>query len=99
MMTGPMVWNRASLRAADYSSTVKPRQAAACLRIRNELRRRESVDPADFRDRALAGEPRNRAPSVARSCACSGLLRPISRVADEERRTGYSPSEVDSLFA
>jgi len=55
---GPTVWNRASLRAEDYVYTVTPEQAAACLRIRDELRRNgrrlDTIEPADYRSPELA---------------------------------------------
>jgi alpha-ketoglutarate-dependent taurine dioxygenase len=57
-MTGPKVWDRATLDAESYMLTVEPHQAEACLRIRDDLRRRgkqiDSVEPADFTDSALA---------------------------------------------
>jgi hypothetical protein len=37
-MSGPTVWNQASLRAEDYVIEVDAQQAAACLRIRDRLR-------------------------------------------------------------
>ena len=39
-MTGPKVWERATLDDASYMITVEPHQAEACLRIRADLRRR-----------------------------------------------------------
>ena len=57
-MAGPTVWTRASLRAEDYMIAVEPHQAAACLRIRDELRRHgrqlDSIEPSDFQEPALA---------------------------------------------
>lgn len=57
-MAGPTVWNHASLGAEDYVIAVEPRQAAACLRIRDELRRLgrrlDTIEPSDFRVEALA---------------------------------------------
>lgn len=57
-IAGPTVWDRASLRADDYMITVEPHQAAACVRIRDELRLRgkrlDNIEPSDFRDQALA---------------------------------------------
>ena len=51
-IAGPTVWNQASLRAEDYVLSVEPAQAAACLRIRDELsrggKRLDSVEPSDF---------------------------------------------------
>ncbi|OBA82129.1 hypothetical protein A9W99_12055 [Mycobacterium sp. 1164966.3] len=56
-ITGPTVWNHSSLRAWDYLIAVEPHQAAACLRIRDRLRRRgrrlATVEPSDFREPAL----------------------------------------------
>lgn len=57
-ITGPTVWTHASLKASDYMIAVEPHQAAACLRIRDQLRRRgkrlDTVEPSDFREPALA---------------------------------------------
>jgi hypothetical protein len=57
-IAGPTVWDRASLRAEDYVLSVEPPQAAACSRIRDELRsngkRLDGVEPADFRAPGLA---------------------------------------------
>ena len=39
-MTGPKVWDRATFDAESYMLTVEPHQAEACLRIRDDLRRR-----------------------------------------------------------
>ncbi|MDT5174720.1 MAG: hypothetical protein QOG37_1971 [Mycobacterium sp.] len=51
-IAGPTVWNRASLRTEDYEFSVQPRQAAACLRIRDNLRSLgrtlDTVEPSDF---------------------------------------------------
>jgi Taurine catabolism dioxygenase TauD, TfdA family len=51
-ITGPTVWDRDSLGTEDYVLTVTPAQAAACLRIRDELRlegkRLDTVEPTDF---------------------------------------------------
>jgi alpha-ketoglutarate-dependent taurine dioxygenase len=57
-IAGPTVWNHASLSAWDYVIAVEPQQAAACLRIRDELRRRgrrlDTIEPSDFQEPALA---------------------------------------------
>ncbi len=57
-MTGPKVWDRATFDAESYMLTVEPHQAEACLRIRDDLRRRgkqiDNVEPSDFIDSALA---------------------------------------------
>ncbi len=57
-IAGPTVWNHASLRAGDYMLLVEPHQAAACLRIRDELRSRgkrlDSIEPSDFQQPELA---------------------------------------------
>lgn len=57
-ITGPTVWNRDSLRTADYVLTVTPEQAAACLRLRDDLRSRgrhlPSVVSSDFAMAELA---------------------------------------------
>ncbi|OBK23660.1 hypothetical protein A5634_05340 [Mycobacterium asiaticum] len=46
------MWNNASMSAWDYMIAVNPRQAAACLRIRDELRRKgrrlDTVQASDF---------------------------------------------------
>lgn len=51
-IAGPTVWDSTSLHAWDYMMAVNPRQAAACLRIREELRRNgkrlDTVTAADF---------------------------------------------------
>lgn len=56
-ISGPSVWNRDSLHAWDYLIGVGPRQVAACLRIRDNLRRRgrrlETIVAADFREPEL----------------------------------------------
>jgi alpha-ketoglutarate-dependent taurine dioxygenase len=57
-IAGPTVWNHAGLSAWDYMIAVEPQQAAACLRIRDRLRRRgrrlDTIEPSDFREPALA---------------------------------------------
>lgn len=57
-MTGPKVWDRATIDDASYMTTIEPHQAEACLRIRADLRRRgrgiDTVEAADFVDPALA---------------------------------------------
>ena len=57
-MTGPKVWDRATFDAESHMLTVEPHQAEACLRIRDDLRRRgkqlDTVEPSDFIDPALA---------------------------------------------
>ena len=57
-MTGPKVWDRATLDTESYMVTVEPHQAEACLRIRDDLRRRgkriDTVEATDFIDPALA---------------------------------------------
>jgi alpha-ketoglutarate-dependent taurine dioxygenase len=57
-IAGPTVWNHAGLGAWDYMIAVEPQQAAACLRIRDRLRRRgrrlDTIEPSDFREPALA---------------------------------------------
>ena len=56
-VAGPTAWNGASLDAWDYMIAVDPQQAAACLRIRDELRRLgrtlDTIAPSDFQDPAL----------------------------------------------
>ena len=39
-IAGPTVWNHTSLDEWGYMVAVNPRQAAACLRVRDELRLR-----------------------------------------------------------
>src|ERR1700752_562272 len=57
-MAGPTVWNQAGLRAEDYVIEVDAQQAAACLRIRDGLRRSgkrlERIGGSDFRAPELA---------------------------------------------
>lgn len=57
-VAGPTVWDAASLDAWDYMIAVDPDQAAACVRIRDELRRRgrrlDTIEPSDFQEPALA---------------------------------------------
>ncbi|OBK09988.1 TauD/TfdA family dioxygenase [Mycobacterium asiaticum] len=57
-ITGPTVWDRDSLHAWDYMMAVNPRQVAACLRIREGLRRRgrrlETIEASDFQEPELA---------------------------------------------
>jgi alpha-ketoglutarate-dependent taurine dioxygenase len=57
-MTGHKVWHRATFDDASYTIVVEPHQAEACLRIRDELRRRakriDTVEAADFVEPALA---------------------------------------------
>ncbi|GAB3010532.1 TauD/TfdA family dioxygenase [Mycobacterium bourgelatii] len=57
-VAGPTVWDAASLDAWDYMIAVDPHQAEACLRIRDELRRRgrrlDTIEPSDFQEPALA---------------------------------------------
>jgi hypothetical protein len=56
-VAGPTVWNHASLDEWGYMVAVNPRQAAACLRIRDELRRRgrrlDTIEPTDFQEPEL----------------------------------------------
>lgn len=56
-IAGPTVWNHDSLSAWDYMMAVNPRQAEACLQIRDELRRNgkrlDTITPADFQHPAL----------------------------------------------
>ncbi|HEX9177199.1 TauD/TfdA family dioxygenase [Mycobacterium sp.] len=93
-MAGPGVWNHASLRAEHYIITVEPQQAAACLRIRDELRRRgtrlESIEPSDFQDPALAEIGRgirHRIRSGPGFCLLRGL--PFQGWTDEEASMLY----------
>ena len=93
-ITGPTVWNRASLGAEDYMLAVEAHQAAACLRTRDELRRQgkrlDSIEPSDFRDSALA-EIANGIGGRIRSgpgfCVLSGL--PFHGWTDEEASMLY----------
>ncbi len=94
MMAGPTVWNQASLRAEDYMIAVEPHQAAACLRIRDRLRRSgkrlDSIEPSDFRDQALAEIARgirHRIRSGPGFCVLRGL--PLQGWTDEEASMLY----------
>ncbi|BBX05159.1 hypothetical protein MMOR_60950 [Mycolicibacterium moriokaense] len=57
-MTGPQVWDRATIDDMSYLVTLEPHQADAFLRIRADLRRGgkriDTVEAADFTDPALA---------------------------------------------
>jgi hypothetical protein len=93
-ITGPTVWNRASLREDDYVVAVQPDQAAACMQIRDELRRNgkriDTIEPADFQARGLA-----QIASGIRRCILSGpgfcVLRglPLDGWTDEEASMLY----------
>lgn len=93
-ITGPTVWDRTNLRNQDYLITVGPHQAAACLRIRDSLRRRgrrlDTVEPADFREPALAEIARGVRDRL-RSGAGFSVLRglPIHGWSDEEASMLY----------
>ncbi|OBF17609.1 hypothetical protein A5725_22175 [Mycobacterium kubicae] len=56
-MAGPTVWDSASVGEYDYMIAVEPQQAAACLRIRDRLRRRgrrlDTIEASDFQEPAL----------------------------------------------
>jgi hypothetical protein len=93
-MAGPTVWNHASLRAEDYTLLVEPHQAAACLHIRDELRRRgtrlDSIEPSDFQQPALAEIGRGirrRIRSGPGFCLLRGL--PLQGWTDEEASMLY----------
>src|ERR1700712_1684483 len=93
-ITGPTVWDRASLRTADYVLAVEPAQAAACLRIRNELRRNgkrlDTVEPSDFHGPELAelgSGIRERILSGPGFCVLRGL--PLAGWTDEEASMLY----------
>ena len=93
-MAGPTVWNRASLRTADYVITVDPQQAAACLRIRDELRRRgrrlDTIEASDFRVEALAEIARGMRRNITSGpgfCVVRGL--PLQGWTDEEASMLY----------
>lgn len=57
-VAGPTVWNRETLQTEAYVLAVEPAQAAACLRLRDELRRQDkrigTVEPSDFQLPELA---------------------------------------------
>jgi alpha-ketoglutarate-dependent taurine dioxygenase len=93
-IAGPTVWNHASLRPEDYILPVEPHQAAACLRIRDELRRGgtriDSIEPSDFQDPALAEighGVRRRIRSGPGFCMLRGL--PIQGWTDQEASMLY----------
>jgi alpha-ketoglutarate-dependent taurine dioxygenase len=93
-MAGPTVWNQAGLRAEDYVIEVDAQQAAACLRIRDGLRRRgkrlDNIDPSDFRAPELAEIARGirrRIRSGPGFCVLRGL--PLQGWTDEEASMLY----------
>jgi Taurine catabolism dioxygenase TauD, TfdA family len=93
-MAGPTVWNHSSLGTQDYVIAVKPHQAAACLRIRDELRRRakrlDNIEASDFQDPALAEIARDihhRIHSCPGFCVLRGL--PLQGWTDEEASMLY----------
>ncbi|MDT5174719.1 MAG: hypothetical protein QOG37_1970 [Mycobacterium sp.] len=93
-IAGPTVWNRDSLRDEDYVLSVEPEQAAACLRIRDELRsggkRIDSVEPSDFQVRELADlgrRIRRRILAGPGFCVLRGL--PLAGWTDEEASMLY----------
>jgi hypothetical protein len=93
-MDGPTVWNLASLRAEDYVLSVEPEQAAACLRIRDELslggKRLDSIQPSDFLAPALAELGRGIRQRIVAGpgfCVLRGL--PLAGWTDEEASMLY----------
>jgi hypothetical protein len=93
-IAGPTVWNQASLRAEDYVLSVEPAQAAACLRIRDELsrggKRLDSVEPSDFVAPELAelgSGIRHRIHAGPGFCVLRGL--PLAGWTDEEASMLY----------
>jgi hypothetical protein len=93
-MAGPTVWNHDSLSTEDYMVAVDPRQAAALLRIRADLRRRgrrlDTIEASDFRVEALAEIARGirrRIRSGPGFCVVRGL--PIEGWTDEEASMLY----------
>ena len=93
-MGGPTVWNHASLGVEDYMIAVEPHQAAAILRIRDELHHRgarlDSIEPSDFDEPALAeiGRAiRSRIRSGPGFCLLRGL--PLTGWTDEEASMLY----------
>lgn len=93
-IAGPTVRDDTSLDASDYTIAVEPQQAAACLRVRDELRRRnarlDSIEPSDFQEPALAGIGRGilrRIRSGPGFCLLRGL--PFAGWTDEEASMLY----------
>ena len=93
-MAGPTAWNQAGLRAEDYVIEVDAQQAAACLRIRDGLRRRgkrlDSIEASDFRAPELAEIARGirlRIRSGPGFCVLRGL--PLQGWTDEEASMLY----------
>lgn len=93
-IAGPTVWDRASLRTEDYVLDVEPEQAAACLRLRDELRRAgraiDTIEPADFRVpelAELAAGVRQRMLAGPGFCVLRGL--PLDGWTDEEASMLY----------
>jgi hypothetical protein len=93
-VAGPTVWDRTSLGAEDYVMAVEPHQAAACLRIRDELRRNgkrlDGIEPSDF----VAPELAELAAGIQRRihagpgfCVLGGL--PLEGWSDEEASMLY----------
>ncbi|MHA7652975.1 TauD/TfdA family dioxygenase [Mycobacterium sp. ML4] len=56
-IAAPTVWDHSSLQAWDYMIAVEPQHAAACLRIRDRLRRSgrrlDSIEASDFQEPEL----------------------------------------------
>lgn len=93
-ITGPTVWDRTGLDAWDYLIAVNPRHAAACLRIRDGLRRRglrlATVEPSDFQEPELAEIARGIRQCLRRGpgfCVLRGL--PLQGWTDEEASMLY----------
>ena len=93
-ITGPTVWTEATLDVDDYVLSVEPEQAAACLRLREELRSRgrrlDTVESSDFRApelAALGNGIRARIRSGPGFCVLRGL--PLDGWTDEEASMLY----------
>ncbi|WP_172830561.1 TauD/TfdA family dioxygenase [Mycobacterium asiaticum] len=93
-IAGPTVWDRDSLDAWDYMMAVNPRQAAACLRIRDGLRRRgrrlDTIEASDFQEPELAEIARGIRQCLQRGpgfCVLRGL--PLQGWTDEEASMLY----------
>lgn len=93
-VNGPTVWNRAGLRTDDYVLSVDPAQSAACVELRDDLRRKgrrlATVVREDFQVPALAQLGRGiraRIQSGPGFCVLRGL--PVQ---------GWSDDEVSMLY-
>jgi alpha-ketoglutarate-dependent taurine dioxygenase len=93
-ITGATVWTASTLRVDDYVVTVQPERAAACLALRDELRRNgrrlPTVETTDFQAPGLAelgAGIRYRIESGPGFCVLRGL--PLDGWTDEEASMLY----------